>query len=180
MILLISYIDTVGVGDILEVSVLGVDEYSGIKVYVPENCKPYIPLVGYLHICGLTLEKLSDTLQKLLSPYYKLPVIVSYSEMITPSIFVFGDVAHVGDVRYVKGMKLSDVISKAGLTPSSDIRNIKLNGKLIDLTKDNPPVFPGDRVEVPSMWWRPWKENLPFVMNLATFFLLLYGTFIKK
>ncbi len=179
MILLISSVDTVGVGDILDVSVFGAEEYSDIKIYVPENCKPYIPLVGYLHVCGLTLEKLSDTLEKLLSPYYKLPVIVSYSEMIPPSIFVFGDVANVGNVRYVKGMRLSDVISKAGLTPSSDIRNIKLNGRIVDLTKENPPVFPGDRVEVPSKWWRPWKEALPLVINLATFLLLFYGTFIK-
>ncbi len=175
----VSYMDTVGVGDVLSVSVYGREEYAGVKVIVPPSCNAYFPLVGKLKVCGLTLDKLSDTLQKLLKPYYDLPVIVSFEELAPPTVVVLGEVVNPGSVRYIKGMRLADALSQAGIKPTSDISKIKINDTSVDLTKENPTLSPGDRVEVPSKWWKVFMDNFSFLLNVATFGILFYTTFIK-
>ncbi|MEO0138858.1 MAG: polysaccharide biosynthesis/export family protein [candidate division WOR-3 bacterium] len=176
----LSYIDTVGVGDVLSISVYGREEYADVKVIVPPSCNAYFPLVGRLKVCGLTLDKLSDTLQKLLKPYYDLPVIVFFQEIAPPTVVVLGEVVNPGSVRYIKGMRLADALSQAGIKPTSDVSNIKINGKSVDLTRENPMLYPGDRVEVPSKWWKGFMDGFGLLLNTATFGILFYTTFIKK
>lgn len=178
MIVTISYIDTIGIGDVLSVSVFGREEYS-VKVIVPPSCEVYFPLIGKLMVCGLTIGKLSDTLQSLIKPYYNLPVIVSFEEIAPPTVVVLGEVVNPGSVRYVKGMKLADALSKVGIKPSSDVSRIKINGKKVDLRKENPILSPGDRVEVPAKRWKILMDNLGFLLNIGTFGILFYTTFIK-
>jgi Periplasmic protein involved in polysaccharide export len=176
--LLLSF-DTVRVGDILLVRVFGRNEYS-LRVQVPPSCDPYFPLIGRVKVCGLTLEKLSDTLRILLKEYYDLPVIVSFEELSPPTVLVLGEVSNQGSVRYVRGMRLSDVLVQAGIKPTSDLTRVKLNTQEINLYEENPYVSPWDKIEVPAKWWKWWIENLGFFVNLATFGLTLYITFRKK
>jgi protein involved in polysaccharide export with SLBB domain len=179
LIIFIISFDTVRVGDILFVSVFGREEYS-LKVQVPPSCDPYFPLIGRVKVCGLTLERLSDTLRILLKGYYDLPVIVSFEEISPPTILVLGEVLNQGSVRYVRGMRLSDALAQAGVKPTSDLTRIKLNAQKINLYEENPYLSPWDRVEVPPKWWKGWVENIGFFINVATFGLILYTTFGKK
>ncbi len=179
MIGVLLSLDTIRIGDILYVRVFGREDYS-IKVQVPPTCDPYFPLIGRVKVCGLTLEILSDTLRILLKDYFDLPVIVSFEEINPPTVLVLGEVVNQGSVRYVRGMRLSDVLAQAGLKPTSDLTRIKLNTQKINLYEENPFVSPWDRIEVPSKWWKGWVENSGFFINLATFGLVLYTTFRRR
>ncbi len=178
MIILYSTVfDTISAGDVVNISIFGVKEYSNVKIFVPPGCNSYIPLAGRLRVCGMSVEKLTDTLQKLFSPYYNLPVIITLENISPPTITVLGTVNHPGSVVYAKGMKLSDVLTQAGLTPYSDITRVRINGKTVNLKRENPYVLPGDFVEVPSKWWVFLKDNISLFINLATFGLMVYSLF---
>ncbi|NPA80290.1 MAG: hypothetical protein GXO29_04500 [Thermotogae bacterium] len=166
-------------GDVLVVSVFGADEYR-VETPVLDDCTAFFPLVGTLEVCGMNMDELSDTLSKLLKPYYDLPVIVSVKNVQPLGVMVLGEVQKPGMVPYVKGMTLADALTMAGALPTADVARITLNGKGVDLKVSNPRLKPGDRIVVPKSLWASAREFLPVAMSALSLGILVYNTFIKK
>jgi len=166
-------------GDVLVVGVFGSEEYS-FETPVLDDCTAFFPLVGNLTVCGMTPDSLSDTLSVLLKPYYDLPVIVTFKNIKPLGVMVLGEVQKPGMVQYVKGMTVADALTLAGAMPTADVSNVSLNGKRVDLTKENPRLRPGDRIIVPKSFWASAREVLPVLMSGLSLGILVYNTFLKK
>ncbi len=160
------------------VEIFGEDQR--FKTVVLDDCSAYFPLVGVMKVCGLTVDRLSDTLSRLLEPYFKLPVIVYLATVKEPTVIVLGEVRTPGALKYTKGMTLGDALYISGLLPSADIQRVEVNGKRYDLRRDNPRLKPGDRIFVPRNPWVSLREWLTFAMSGASFAILLYNTFFRR
>ena len=105
-----------GPGDLVEVSVYGVSDYKQ-EVRVNDAGDVSLPLVGAVHVAGLTIEEAQQTIAKQLvdGGYFRDPhVIVFAKESSSQSVSIFGEIGHPGLYPLVGGRRLYDMISAAG------------------------------------------------------------------
>jgi len=154
----------IGSGDLLEVSVYGVAELTQ-KSRVSASGEISLPLVGSVHIGGLTVEEAKALVEKRLveGHYIKEPnVTVFISEYATQGVSVMGEVAKPGTYPVLGSRRLLDVLSAAGgLTPKAgkavtitrrddpeDPVSVPLSSDLTKLSEHNVEILPGDTVVV--------------------------------
>ena len=105
-----------GVGDLLEVSVYNVPELTS-KARVSNNGDVYLPLVGYVHVEGLTTDEAQGVIEKKLSDggFVKGPhVTVFVDQYASQGASVLGEVARPGVYPILGQVRLFDLISAAG------------------------------------------------------------------
>jgi len=104
-----------GVSDVLNISVLGLEEIKEHKVQVDTSGIIDLLLVGRLHVSGLTIEELRDRLTERLRHYMTDPqVSVSLAEYKSQPVSVIGAVNKPG-LHQLEGSKtLIEVLSLAG------------------------------------------------------------------
>jgi polysaccharide export outer membrane protein len=153
----------IGPGDDLEVDVFGVPELTQ-HARVSNSGEISLPLVGRLHLAGLSSDEAKAIIEKRLadgnfvnSPHVSLYV----KEYTTEGISLIGEVSRPGVYSALAGHRLLDLIQTAGgLTPKAG-RTVRISHRAdpnhptllslsddTDLGKSNIELVPGDTVVV--------------------------------
>ena len=104
-----------GQGDELKVWVPQLDEISGKSFTVDRGGCITLPLVGRLHIEGLTVEKAQELVRSSLERYVRDPEVgISLEQAKNESVAVTGAVVHPGAYQLSQGKTLVDMLMVAG------------------------------------------------------------------
>jgi polysaccharide export outer membrane protein len=150
----------IGPGDLLQIHVFHTPELD-TQARVDNAGIVVMPLIGSVHLAGLTPAQAGQQIRKLLSDanyVSNLDVTVFVAENATQRVSVFGEVKNPGSIPLSGRMRLLDVISAAGgLVPTSsgavtinhrdqagEAQTLRVNGPLATMT--NPEVMPGDTI----------------------------------
>jgi polysaccharide export outer membrane protein len=154
----------IGTGDLLEVGVYGAPDF-GKEVRVADSGDISLPLIGGVHVAGLTVAQAEKLVQTRLSDggYFTDPqVSIFEKEYATQGVSVLGEVQKPGIYPLIGTHALFDAVSAAGgLTPKAGNaitithRNNPKEAQTVVLPpnqsfnpSNNVPVFPGDTVAV--------------------------------
>lgn len=173
----------------VELSVLGYPEFQ-TSTTVKESGALMVPLIGEVHVAGLTREQFVVTLRKKLAEFVKgePEITIGISSPANQKISVLGAVTRQDNYPVTGEISLLEALSSAGgTTPESDLSHIRIihNGNTNDLAEVDitsylelgnleavPKVQSGDVIYVPK------KEN---VVRVFSDFLrdavFLFGTF---
>jgi len=151
-----------GPGDLVEMNVYNVPELT-TKTRISSNGDMYCPLIGYMHVGGMTAEEAQATIEQRLGEFVKSPHVTLFvAEYASQGVSVLGEVARPGVYPVLGQQHLFDVLSAAGgltekagrmLTvthrgnPDQTVE-IPLPRNLSDNSETNIAVFPGDTVIV--------------------------------
>ena len=151
-----------GAGDLVEMTVYNVPELT-TKTRISSQGDMYCPLIGYMHVAGLTTEQAQAAIEERLSSYVKNPhVSLFVHEYASEGANVLGEVAKPGIYPVLGQQHLFELISaaggltdKAGRSLTVTHRNdpdhpvtVELPRNLTDNSETNVPVFPGDTIIV--------------------------------
>jgi len=151
-----------GIGDLVEMTVYNVPELT-TKTRVSSTGDMYCPLIGYMHVAGLTTEQAQAAIEERLAAYVKNPhVTIFVQEYASEGASVLGEVAKPGIYPVLGQQHLFDLISAAGgltekagrsltVTHRSDPDHpvtVELPRNLTDNAETNVAVFPGDTIIV--------------------------------
>ena len=154
----------IGTGDLLEMNVLQTPELSG-KLRVSNNGDVLLPLVGALHVAGLTADEAQSLIRRKLKEgdFMKDPqVTVFISEYATQGVSVLGEVHKPGIYPAFGSHRLLDYLSVAeGLTPLAgprititraappeDTETVEVTAGTAPQPESNPEIRPGDSIFV--------------------------------
>jgi polysaccharide export outer membrane protein len=154
----------IGAGDLVEMSVFDTPELSG-KLRVSNNGDVTLPLVGSIHVAGLTATEMQNLIRKKLidGGFMNDPqVTVFTSEYAAAGVSVLGEVKTPGVYPALGAHNLVDYISLAGgltnlagtrvtVTHASDPNTpqlVKISSKAPSNPQNNPEILPGDSVFV--------------------------------
>lgn len=153
-------------GDLIAVSIYGVPDYK-VDARIAGNGVVDLPLVGGMHLAGMTLQEAQRTVrEKLIAGKFILnpDVLISVQDSMVDVIGVMGEVNSPKAIQAFAPLSLLDAISAAGgLKPDAShsisiLRKgspqpllVVLNSNPADATAQNIPLYPGDRVLVPRM-----------------------------
>jgi protein involved in polysaccharide export with SLBB domain len=151
-------------GDTVAITVLGEPDLTKRLVVDPMGSVA-LPLIGEVHIAGLTATEAADEITRCLKKVMKYPqVTVELVEVAKVQVTVSGEVRNPGIYHLPGGAKLMDAVTAAGgYLPSADLSNVKVShagseeNVVIDLTKFllsgesglNIPLKTGDTVVIP-------------------------------
>jgi len=153
---------TIGVGDLIEMTVYNIPELA-TKTRVSSQGDMYCPLIGYMHVAGLTTEQAQTEIEERLASFVKNPHVTLFvAEYASQGASVLGEVAKPGIYPVLGQQHLFDLISAAGgltdksgrmltVTHRSDPDKpitVQLPRNLQDNSETNVPVFPGDTIIV--------------------------------
>ena len=155
---------TIGIGDLLKISVLGAPEYDQ-DVRVSGSGDIVIGLVGRVHIAGQTTEQAQALIRKRLMDggYFADPqVAVFEKEFATQGVSVLGEVQKPGVYPVTGPRRLFDVLSLAGGTTPKAGQVVTISSRdkiktlqLVNFSSDpqknmaaNVDILPGDTVVV--------------------------------
>jgi polysaccharide export outer membrane protein len=155
---------TLGVGDLIEVSVYNVPELA-TKARVSNSGDIYLPLVDYVHVEGLTQEEAQSLIEKRLADggFVRNPhVTIFIDEFTSQGVTILGEVGRPGIYPDIGDHKLYQVISQAGgfsqnasrkitilRRNQADPIHIVLPRNLGDELSGNVEILPGDTITVP-------------------------------
>lgn len=114
-------------GDVLEIVILG-EEGLSRTLMVMRSGNISFPLIGDVHVAGLTSDQATELLAGRLKKYFTHPIIsVIFQSPSTPHVSVFGEVLRPGALEYQRGLRLSDYIALAGgPKPGGDLTRVKV------------------------------------------------------
>jgi polysaccharide export outer membrane protein len=106
---------TVGVDDVLEISVLQPDEILRVVNVAPDG-KISFPYIGSVEVKGLTVPQIQEKVRSALADgYMKYPVVVvSLQESRSRRFFVYGEVVRPGAYPIAENITVLRAISMAG------------------------------------------------------------------
>ncbi len=106
---------TVGVDDILEISVLQPDEILRVVTVAPDGTITF-PYIGTMRVEGSTIPEIQEKIKDALSDgYMRFPVVVvSLRESRSRKFFVYGEVMRPGSYSLVENTTVLRAISMAG------------------------------------------------------------------
>lgn len=154
----------VGVGDTLDVSMVGVDDFRG-RVVVQQDGMIQLPYVGSVKAVDKTLlqlgKEIADALDR--GGYYVKPAIqVTVAQITSRYVTVLGEVGAPGLVPVDRTYRASEMIARVGGIKPSGAETFYLRregGAEISLTMEqiarggddaDPVVNPGDKIFVPE------------------------------
>lgn len=112
-----------GPGDLLEVSVYGAPDFDKKEMRVTTDGNVLVPMVGSIHIAGLTVSRAQEVIAKKLSDgeFFNDPqVTIFVKDYATQGVSILGEVQKPGVYPVVGPRQLYDAISLAGgLTPKA-------------------------------------------------------------
>src|ERR1041385_7506338 len=130
---------TIRIGDMVELSVLGYPEFQ-TSTTVKESGALMVPLIGEVHVAGLTREQFVVTLRKKLAEFVKgePEITIGISSPANQKISVLGAVTRQDNYPVTGEISLLEALSSAGgTTPESDLSHIRIihNGNTNDLAE---------------------------------------------
>jgi polysaccharide export outer membrane protein len=162
---LASALTRVSAGDVLEINVYGAPDL-GQRVRIDNAGNVYLPLLDYVHLDNLSVEKAQELLEQkykdggfLVNPHVSITIVESVS-----GVSIRGQVAKPGVYPILGSAGLLDIISAAGgLTPDAgnvitithhdhpdQPETITLSDDPVKNQKANVPAYQGDTVLVPK------------------------------
>ena len=126
----------IGPGDLLDIQVFGVPDLSQ-KTRVTSSGDVYLPLAGYVHLDGLTVEEAQQTIESRLraGQFVNEPHVAIFVAEYATGVSVMGEVARPGVYPIFGSRRLFDVISAAGgLTDKA--------GRVVTITHRDQPQQP--------------------------------------
>lgn len=126
----------IGPGDLLDIQVYGVPDLSQ-KSRVTSSGDVYLPLAGYVHLDGLTIEDAQGAIEKRLveGQFVNDPHVTIFVAEYATGVSVMGEVARPGVYPVFGSRRLFDVISAAGgLTEKA--------GRVVTITHRDKPQEP--------------------------------------
>ncbi len=184
--LLLTYTgDVFSIGDEVEVIIVSETENEGDNIYSIQNDGSIIlPLVGRIHVVGLTIEQAQDTISFHLRDIYRDPTVYVIPHW-KVTILGFAKVPGVYTVQ--GGATVSRLLALAGGQDSrADLKRAILyrDGEGINLnivecianagTDKDLSLKSGDVIYIPKVWWPSWTE-WGAIMTTVTFFLTVYS-----
>jgi polysaccharide export outer membrane protein len=178
-------------GDVLEIVILGEEELSRTQM-VMHTGNISFPLVGDVHVAGLTTTEVTTLLARHLKAYFVQPVIsVILKSPSTPHVSVFGSVIKPGTVEYQRGLRVTDYLAQAGgPAAKANLRKVKVvrfsagrsSIEILDVsailsegrTDGNHVLKAGDWLFVPERLTITWSA----VIQLATLAVTLGNLYI--
>ena len=162
----------IGLWDVLEVSVYGEEEYSGIRIQVTDHGRIKLPLLEEVDVLGLTQGELESKLNKLFMEkklFQNPSVTVLVVERQSQRMSILGAVANPGRYELLGRQKLLHVVAEAGgftafagqitlIREQQDPLNITIDELVSGDERFNLPLQPNDIVYV-----RPVEMVLIFV-----------------
>ena len=136
---------TVGVDDILEISVLQPDELMRVVNVAPDG-RITFPYIGSIVVKDLTIPQIQDKIQAALADgYMKHPVVlVSLQESRSRQFFVYGEVAKPGNYAIAENTTVLRAISMAGgFTKFGSSSRVK-----VLRPKDNAPGYETIKIDI--------------------------------
>lgn len=110
---------TINGGDKLDVKVYNHSDLTVKTVVTPDGYLG-MPLIGQVKISGLTLGQAAQKLADALSKYIRNPKVgISPYEIVSENVSIAGSISHPGIYPISDGMRLADLIAKAGGAASS-------------------------------------------------------------
>lgn len=110
---------TINGGDKLDVKVYNHSDLSVKTVVTPDGYLGML-LIGQIKVAGLTLGQASQKISDALSKYIRNPKVgISPYEIVSENVSIAGAISHSGIYPIVDGMRLADLIAKAGGAASS-------------------------------------------------------------
>ncbi len=185
--------DAINVGDQIQLSVLGYQEFN-TTAQVRESGMFPIPLAGDVKAAGLTKDQLSDAIVAKLSEYVKSKVYVTLSIVSTTGrkIIVLGAVGTQGSQPALAPVSIYQLFASAGgLASDADLRHVRIyrntdlsNSTEVDLSNFSmqgaratsaPVINPGDMVYVPRSenFMREFSPFIYDILVLLTLFRLI-------
>jgi polysaccharide biosynthesis/export protein len=152
----------VGAGDLVEMSVFDTPELSG-KLRVSNDGDVILPLVGTVHVAGLTANEMQNLIRRKLidGSYMKDPqVTIFIAEYATEGVSVLGEVKNPGVYPALGSHNLVDYISLAGgltnmagthvtVTHASHPatpQEVKISATAASGPQNNPQILAGDSI----------------------------------
>jgi polysaccharide export outer membrane protein len=140
-----------GVGDKVHITVYNEPDLTG-DYDVNDQGIVSLPLIGQVHVAGMTLSQAQDDITQKYSANYLVNPRVNVQILNYRPFYVIGEVKTPGSYQYVNGMTVLNAIALAGgYTPRGNPNNIVV--KHADKNEEQPisendPVQPGDIVRV--------------------------------
>lgn len=157
----------IGCGDRMKINVWRHEELSLDPVVMPDG-EFSLPLIGEIHVAGLTVEELKNELNRKFAEYISEPhVTVTIIEINSFKIYIIGEVTKPGELKMVTNTDVLQAIAMAGgFTTYAGKDNIKIfrreGDKKIQINfnyeevikgknlKQNIPLKSGDVIIVPE------------------------------
>ena len=155
---------TLGVGDLVEVSVYNVPELS-TKTRISSGGDVYLPLINYVHVEDLSVEEAQRLIEKRLADggFVRDPhVSILIDEFSSQGVSMLGEIAKPGVYPVLGDRRLFDMITTAGglndkagrkvtithRDQPDKIETVELSRNITDKPESNVAIFPGDTIEV--------------------------------
>ncbi|MFA7585869.1 MAG: SLBB domain-containing protein [Novosphingobium sp.] len=153
-----------GVGDVVEVSVLGRDEFHP-RVQIQNDGTLQLPFLGTVKASDLTILQFRENVRQALTRggYYASPVVnVAVASYASRYVTVLGEVATPGIVPIDRSYHLSEILARVGGprgTASDQVKVTRENGEELELSiresatsggDKDPEISPGDKIYVPA------------------------------
>lgn len=146
-----------GIGDKLKVTVFGEKDLSG-EFEINGQGNISMPLVGEIAAKGATLSQFRSRIRKKLENGYLTKPRVAIEVLNYRPIYVHGEVRSGGEFEYKNGLRIRDVIAKAGgytyranqgyvIMSREGANEVRLS------LPSSTPVLPGDNIRVPERFF---------------------------
>ena len=146
--------------------------FTGIPDEIPQQEKPIkedgtisLPDIGSVQAAGKTAGELENAIHNLYVPAIYKHLSVTVRTTSDRVYFVRGEVKSPGRLIYVGQITVTKAITSSGdfndFADHKKVLLIRANGQRFKLNADkilngeapDPPVFPGDQIEVGKRWW---------------------------
>ena len=153
------------VGDTVTIIFTGIDDVSPQEKPIKEDGTITLPDVGSVQAAGKTAGELEDTIQHLYVPAIYTHLNVTVRTTSDRVYFVRGAVAQPSRLIYVGPITVTKAIASAGdfneFANHKKVFLIRANGqrfklnadKILDGEAPDPPVYPGDQIQVERRVW---------------------------
>ena len=154
------------IGDVVSITFSGVpDSMEAQDKPIKEDGTITLPDVGRVKAVGKTIGELEDTIHDLYVPKYFLHLNVTVKTSSDRVFYIRGEVKQPGRMIYSGPITVSKAITSAGdFSEYANRRSVVLiraNGdrfilnlnKILDGDLPDPPVYPGDQIEVKKRWF---------------------------
>ena len=152
-----------GPGDLLEISVWGYPDLTRQGVVGPDG-QIALPLIGMIHIAGVSVERLTALIAKAYAEFIIDPhVVVTIKEYRKLHVSVLGQVAHPGSYDLPLGTRLLDLVAAGGgpteaaalgeaqlLRPGLPAVRVDLTRAMAGEPEVNAPLAGGETLVVPE------------------------------
>ncbi len=149
---------TLGIGDVLHISVYGEEELTGDFKVEPSGMISF-PLINDVPASGFTTKELEADIAQKLSPKYIVDPRVSIEVMNFRSVYVLGEVQQPGKYEYAPSMTILQAIATAGgytYRANEDTAEVTrhVKGALNTFVVNQDSMLkPGDTVVIKRRWF---------------------------